>query len=637
MKQVPLIRLSGVLVLSLCVVAVGRGQAAKPDALARSGLVVAIDVKDAKGQPLVLDSGQTAEVRLWRKLGKWMYAHPAGFDSQRSQLVCGGYNDRGLEPCAYILKAVLGAYGPMEREFTVAAQGKPPAPHQYSTWRRVVTLRFKGPDGKPLAALDTPPRYRWEADKIEPPANEYLPDVLRKPPGGGLAFRRARGGASGVPKQRHLTDGGLWYLPVTAGREGQITGPVSIAGAFDDASFDKPVDVEYEVDLDAIAGRAAANEADPGSRSLKPGGGLIWPAYFAVPDSVFRVELSDPSIPLKFTTGWVESGKEGWTAAIPRDRALKYRFVSGPMFETPWKDLPKADSSGAIKVVFAQKPPSLSVEATGNTLRQWWDWCQPSIGPLKREEVVASMVGAERRALFMLDADRVMQLESAGEVDLYFGGADGEDPALGLSSIPWPSERHWLQTHVYSNEVKLSTAQLAELKAGKQVKLKVSFAGVILRAVNAAGAGVPHAQVSVLTVEDDKIAVRLKKTLEDAAAKSSPIKLEGKGSIAFKEDEEVTDDDLVSIMGDAAFKALGARDLRLRFARNGAWYDTHETATGDPHGYVLKSALRFEEGKKYVLYLWGGSRDDLKPDLRVEFTYTAKGVDLGARVVADYK
>lgn len=37
-----------------------------------------------------------------------------------------------------------------------------------------------------------------------------------------------------------------------------------------------------------------------------------------------------------------------------------------------------------------------------------------------------------------------------------------------------------------------------------------------------------------------------------------------------------------------------------------------------------------------MVYIWGGSRDDLKPDKRLEFEYTGEGVDLGAIVLPGY-
>jgi hypothetical protein len=77
--------------------------------------------------------------------------------------------------------------------------------------------------------------------------------------------------------------------------------------------------------------------------------------------------------------------------------------------------------------------------------------------------------------------------------------------------------------------------------------------------------------------------------------------------------------------------------LRLRLARHGAWYDTWAKAGTDCHGYGSNSGFFLEDDTKYLLYLWGASRDDLKPDLRVEFTFKAGGVDLGALVVPGYE
>jgi hypothetical protein len=45
---------------------------------------------------------------------------------------------------------------------------------------------------------------------------------------------------------------------------------------------------------------------------------------------------------------------------------------------------------------------------------------------------------------------------------------------------------------------------------------------------------------------------------------------------------------------------------------------------------MVGTGLNLVPDRKYVLYLWAYSRHDLRPDHRIEFTWTGKMLDLGA-------
>jgi len=633
--RTPLVVVSLVVILAT---GVAQSQKARPDPLSRSGVVVQIAVTDAKGNPLVLDGGQTADISLWRKCGRWAQRAPARFDAGTSRLICGGYNDRGLERGKYVLKCVLGAYGTIEHEFSTEA-GLPPAhTHQFKTWRRIVTLKLQGKDGKPAKILGSEPTYVFAPDKPPSLDAESIPDVLHKAPGG-FAFRRARGGPPTAPELHYLTDNGCWYVAVIAGREGEISGPVAVAGNFEGEKFDKPVEVTLDQDVAGLTARDAANTEDPGRRSIL---GVKEPTaelYITLPYThELRPELSDPSIRLvPGGSDWIETGIMRFRASVPKDRPLQYRIVGGPLYQSEWRALPKPDAAGKIELTHLEVPALISVSAEGGTFGQWFDWCQVAIGPINRDDARATMVTPGRSGGSYVDAARIKEIVAAGKLDVYFGGAAGARPDLNHGFIPWPAGSRWLDTQFFSTQITLTNAQIALLERNKAVRVAVSFQGVILRAITADGVGVPQSQVSVMPLKEEKVALRLKKILQDAASKGEPIKAEGKGSIAAKEDKDVTDNDLRDVLGQATFTALASRESRLRFARKGVWYANEAIATGDPHGFVLAPEALLEPGEKYVLYLWGGSRNEYTPDLRVEFTYTSAGVDLGARVVSDYK
>ena len=85
---------------------------------------------------------------------------------------------------------------------------------------------------------------------------------------------------------------------------------------------------------------------------------------------------------------------------------------------------------------------------------------------------------------------------------------------------------------------------------------------------------------------------------------------------------------LESLFGSELGRIYGIAGLR-RLQVQGAWYDTHRKARSGMEGYVLATNLGLKVGRRYALYLWSRSRDDLHPDRRVVFEATPGLCDLG--------
>ena len=88
-------------------------------------------------------------------------------------------------------------------------------------------------------------------------------------------------------------------------------------------------------------------------------------------------------------------------------------------------------------------------------------------------------------------------------------------------------------------------------------------------------------------------------------------------------------DALEEAMDAATWRDLEQDKYRYRYARFGAWYDSHQRIDGDEDGYLIAPHFTLEKGKSYVMYLWHTSRDDLMPDARIVIRGAGEATDLG--------
>lgn len=76
--------------IMLAVIASTTGAGEHSTSLQRSGLVVYVNLLDAKGQMLVVEPSETASLFLWRECGDFHRSAHAWYDWEHSRVVCGG-------------------------------------------------------------------------------------------------------------------------------------------------------------------------------------------------------------------------------------------------------------------------------------------------------------------------------------------------------------------------------------------------------------------------------------------------------------------------------------------------------------------------------------------------------------------
>lgn len=197
---------------------------------------------------------------------------------------------------------------------------------------------------------------------------------------------------------------------------------------------------------------------------------------------------------------------------------------------------------------------------------------------------------------------------------------------MGAVYLRWGS-----QTERVVQDVPLGEAQLKALTAGK-LELEIALAGLCLRAVSPGRGGLSHVCLALHPLEEDAVAQRLRAKEQELGQERPNIVYLDRDTAAklAAADDKTSDNELRDWLGETIYDALGERDLRLRFGKFGAWYDSRQQLESNEHGYVIAPQCRLEAGKQYVLYLWSRSRDDLKPDKRIVFTAGKDVTDLGA-------
>lgn len=159
-------------------------------------------------------------------------------------------------------------------------------------------------------------------------------------------------------------------------------------------------------------------------------------------------------------------------------------------------------------------------------------------------------------------------------------------------------------------------------------------AGVFARLLAPNGTPARFAEASVFLLADDKQAQEMRKLEAELAAAGKrpkpPEHLSTDKQNELRKAAELGDLEMLKeAMSPATYEALAKREHRFRFAKFGAWYDSHQRIDADADGYLIAPHFTLEKGKQYVMYLWHASRDDLKPDARIVIRGEGDVTDLG--------
>lgn len=627
------------------------------DGVRRGAGRVEFELLDAKGQPL--EPGVPIDFELWRKVGKHRLREGARLNAARTAIVCDAFDGGGLEPGGYELVVSCGPYGGATRAFGVSRGELRIERLEMPHWRRIIVLSFTDKEGKPLAYLPLPPRYTAPGTVTTVVERTPRPRrVLREPPqpsrsavglGGSSSSSRRMVRPSSPTALRFPTDHGKWYVRVFAGGPGSIRFELDeklfgqrqfeVAGDFTESQWDNFI-TAYDVPADFAAVmelRELCGAEDPGCRSLlEP---LPLPRepdlydVLRIPEGYRRLIVSIAAPCPVTPTFWVE-----YEISQPKGKNPGPRQVSGTWHAQLgrwWIDLPP-DSSVEVELsspqllqpggrvreaIFLGESRILEIHRTFEASLLQVTCPSPTLAALSARLAAHcnGVYSPEGAAPWQSDGTLRLYVERGPE------SFEGQGLVLALKLFSG-RERSAAHTVV----VRPDEGQRRELALGGTT-VAARGEGLVLRAVDSSLAGLPWVEGTVLEFDQDVASKRLRKHWMGSAAEMEEC-YELLCTLAAK-DVEAGHPDALRL--NELLEKLADPSSREWLKREGSWYSTHSRVFSSDHGYLnLEKGL--EPGKRYVLYLWSGSRDEMTPDRRIDFVAAEGITDLGVVILPGY-
>lgn len=634
------------------------------DAVLRGGARATFTLLDAKDQRLW---NTPVDVTLHRHVGSFITHEVATWDVVTSEINCHGHSAAGLEPGIYTLYVNAAVYGGFKHQFTLVKGEQLATTLRTPHWRRVVCFEFSDQFGQPVPWIERNPSITTEAVKFDGQPRVWPPGrVLRDPPptsnwGGrttqdGMTHRRVR--PSGTVLSVVATDEGRYYVAVYAGAQNTVTFTFAQAiwgvpafatsGTFEDGDTVQ-VSLELSSDFEAlIANHAKLGTEDPGARSA-----LDWQQtalkrlpsdtpfdYYerriviqvdgpatAVPHAMLRDKTATlgggASRPLSFRGGewYVNMGTHQAAFISVHDQgrivldAIKVEFND---------DDPKVK---ILKLTIPYTPVRTPRFQLSPTLDAW----------AVHRALTATPASA---AGWRIDLDRPEYVVYPGMDDAF----EVADASLKWEVAPASAAayKQRLRWHHIGDSSSTGPAVLSDVRNGNLTP-PTPPSGLALRVIGNGGEGLPWVEGSIVDLEHDRRAQRLRGLETHLAAEGKRPELDFLFGSRLHGDPDAFAEATIEpavmeqYLGEEFLKQSDDRGDLAWYARNNAWYDTHRKFKSDEHGYIVNMGMRLVPGRKYVLYLWSDSRNDLQPDARIVFEATAGMTDIGAINLPSYR
>ena len=597
-------------------------------------------LRDAKGNEL--EAAELRELQLHRKVGTCWEKADARFGGSRVH--CDGLASLGLEAGTYELELDLGVYGKLQKSFDLEPGEQLKGELRTAVWRRIICLKFVDAKGVALPWLPAMPSYTAVRPANKFSKREIPPRILRDPPSngggrggaGGFAYRRARGGGSKIRTPRYDTDDGRWYLRAFAGAGGTLSCPLNeeLLGKaelqfeedFTHAHWD-----EYRVELaptetyaEGTEKRSALNASDPGDRSLlsravnPPAAKLDYSEESTIAEGCWRAVIKlDASVEVYANSRALDGDTSVTVTSVSRIHRDGNTF---------WFDLPdhcRAEFVWQSPVVLFSPGSSHTISKSGRVtvVEHCFDLVPIEIAwPCETAKALTVCVNG-----WCDGAQNIFSVRHWAKdkpLTLYFERAflqQSRARSLSLSLQHGTTSQD--VTTLLRGAVTLNEDTHKFLLEGKPA-VDAYWSGLVWRSVNAKSEPLPWVEASLVPSGDVDTAIIVRR------AWLGVRKIRLKENAAYTPDFEREQGEV-----EAALRDSSAIDW---VERNGTWYNTHARALAAGGGYNgLAEALI--AGERYTLFLWSNSRDELKPDKRVDFVATEGVTDLGVIVLPSYR
>ena len=628
------------------------------------------------------------EPTLHRKVGSYWVEEDAIVDVNSNVIRCvglglPGLQPTGLEPGHYEITLTSEAKGCTRHSFDVARGEYRLERVELPVWSRTVCFTFVHEDGSPISHLPRLPRVISSSKSLEwiyhgyPPELKYRtppvePDPEEEPGSGTFGFGTASWvdtvRVKGDPP-RYATDDGRWWVNVMAGCDTTVSFHLS-EDLWGQKSYSFSSDFT-ETDAQMVTLKTPADFND---RVMNPGklvesvsagnSGILTPAIKIEVDPmnapvregytrlvVRALSPGNPTmdvVPLsdKKNINPIRHGDLYWFEFISQSECLLQIHPGCDLGVVKQTVDVSAGGVVYVELCLPVKTIGMSGDGISPTLagfaHTWTVELQSEAGPATRLNFQKTPAGWQ--ALYRDDTQ-----PDITHAAVTLRGADrfNRNPGSTRTTVTDRGDHYLVSRRRFGATEKGPIGNPLSLRAEISATELVPAIGqrpewhklLVLRAVDPNGAGMPGVQGLLLEYDDDVVAGQVRERC--AARENCPIISRTDAGVyrATLTNLEAKPDptQLRALMGDDAFEAFDTDAQRLWFARYGAWYRSNVRIRSDNHGYVATEMDALEPGKIYVLYLWGGSRNDLHPDARIVFKAEPSVTDLGALTLPLYK
>ena len=619
------------------------------DGIIRSSAKAYFYLQDARSK--LLEPNIVVKVRIWRNIKKDLWLEEDAFyNHQKSMIECEGINHQGLEPGYFSVEVDGGGYGVLKFKFGLKKNEELTSTYIMPNFSKVIAVQFVDGDGKNVKYTRSKPIYKW-ADNVAPfseyDSQKYL--VLKNTPNSNRTWFTCGGGRSvtrccGGPRDYvYEPEDGRYYIRVFSGQEGQINYeyrenegpqiPYFLESKFDDKldslviQLKEPPSIKEETRVYIIS-KSINNElvgynvnpirTESSTQEEKFNYSLKGISY-QIKNSKFPLQLeykigSHRPITLKGDGFLFQQNFNRYFT----ESEISVRLVDKKIFQSAWEKVSLEEGVASFKEIkFNLKEFKVNILLSPTFLEMAKDFSTVT-SENNSFDLQSNNKSLSFSSLFNLD-DKLLE-ENLSELNFSIKSNVSIDYATNgtFKPIGYLGEKGF-----YEEPLLLSSSEIIN-SVGQEVEIALIQKTLILRAINNTDSGLPWVEASLVAFEDLSVASEIQTAFNDS---SNNQFLESLANVGINDPVEMSKNIEIT---DKLKIIFSKEDVLEYFYKNGTWYNATAKGVSDSKGYLILKSEELIPGKKYTLFLWHQTENDLKPDKEISFIAQKGITDLGA-------
>lgn len=616
---------------------------------------------DAKGK--LLEPKIVMKVRIWRNIREnWWLEDDAYFNHETSVLTCDGFGRQGLEPGRYSVWVDGGGYGTLEFNFQINKDEEYHASFQMPHFTKTIAVHFVDTEGKNVEYIRDRPTYK-SVNNAEPVIafNSKKTLILRSSPAenvknksslsGGSSGEGRFGSISEIKDLVYQTNLGKMYVRVFSGHAGEINYQLTKEGSFTPFSLKSKfeeidsvtITINKIAEINATT-KIIAFDKNENNESLGINvNELIPPKIKPALKSIdfgskgFNYKLKSTKFPLLLeyqnVSGIPKTIKDDgfeFQHIFPYteiEDTISVRLVDKKIFKTPWEEI-KLEKGRMIylegefplqkfQVQFSLSPTFFEMAKDFAEIK-----CAESSFalPSTRTNLYFDSFFVDKKKLFDENLSD-LNFNIPSKLSSFLTAT--RDRKLTHKFLPKGFIDRDVEATNFQVPLKLNSNEIIK-SYSKVIESTPIQNALILRAINYNVSGIPWVEASLIKSEDLKVAMTVKRAISDY------INADFLKSLTDKDLNNRLNKEMNDVIAKKLNQIFPNKKELEYFLLNGSWYNASARSFSDSAGYLILNSEELIPGKKYTLYLWCRSQDELVPDKEVSFIAQKGITDLGA-------